>query len=94
MPKGAKYGGRVKGTPNKATAEIRSLFAKMLDGLAPEVEGWIRKVAEDDPGRAADLTLKLAEFHVPKLARTEIAGDGDGEGGGLTIQVVKFGGAQ
>jgi len=31
-----------------------------------------------DPGKAADLLLRLAEFHIPKLGRTEITGaDGD-----------------
>jgi hypothetical protein len=30
--------------------------------------GWIVK---PDPGKAVDLILKAAEYHIPKLARTE-----------------------
>jgi len=38
-----------------------------------------------DPGKAADLLIRMAEYHFPKLARSEVSGpDGDP----LTIQVV------
>jgi len=36
------------------------------------VEKWIRRTAEKDPGKAAELTLKLAEFCLPKLQRLSI----------------------
>ena len=31
-------------------------------------------VAQDDPYKALDLMNKLSEYHIPKLARTEISG--------------------
>jgi hypothetical protein len=46
----------------------------------------VRKNA--DPGRAADLTLKLAKFHVPELGRQELVG---ADGGAITVKVVKYG---
>ena len=42
---------------------------------AGNVEGWFVK---PDPGKAVDLVLKAAEYHIPKLARTEVSGI-DGE---------------
>lgn len=39
-----------------------------------------------DPGRAAELVLRMAEFYVPKLARTEITGE-DGEKLSVSIQI-------
>ena len=63
--------GRPKGIPNRATADVREAIAKLAEGLAPEVESWLRSVASEDPGRAFDLYLRAIEYHVPKLARTE-----------------------
>jgi len=85
-PPGVRRGGRQKGTPNKATAEARAAFGMVFEKLAPEVEGWIREVAETDPARAAELVLRLAEYFVPKLARTEVVGAEDAEP--LVVEVV------
>lgn len=70
---GVRRGGRQKGTPNKVTAESRAAFGMVFEKLAPEVEGWIREVAAENPARAAELVLRLAEYFVPKLARIEVA---------------------
>ena len=73
--KGQKTGGRQKNTPNKVTADVRSIFAGIMERNAGSAEEWILRVAEDDPHKATDLLLRLAEFHVPKLQRQEVAGD-------------------
>jgi hypothetical protein len=31
-----------------------------------------------DPGKAADLAIRLAEYHIPKLGRTEVTGEDGG----------------
>jgi hypothetical protein len=72
MANRAKTGGRRKGTPNKATEQGRALFKQMLEGLALEVEDWIRKTAKKDPKGAAELTLKLAEFCIPRWQRITV----------------------
>jgi hypothetical protein len=49
---------------------------------APKMVGWLELVANGDeekgvkadPGKAIDLVLKAAEYHIPKLARTEHSG--------------------
>lgn len=84
MPKGAKYGGRVAGTPNKATKQFRDTVTALLDKNAANVDLWLQRVAEGigdakpDPGKALDLMAKLAEFAAPKLGRVEHVGDGGG----------------
>jgi hypothetical protein len=35
-------------------------------------------VALEDPGKAADLYLKAIEYHIPKLARSEVSGPDGG----------------
>ncbi len=64
--------GRPKGVPNKVTAQAREAFNGMFDHLAGEVETWIRKTAETDPGGAVDLLLRVAAFFVPKPQRQTI----------------------
>jgi len=64
--------GRKPGVPNKITTETRVLFKAMLEDLAPQVKKWIRRTAKCDPGKAAELTLKLAEFCLPKLQRMTV----------------------
>lgn len=89
MPKGAKYGGRVAGTPNKATKQFRDTVTALLDKNAANVDLWLQQVAEGigdakpDPAKALDLMAKLAEFAAPKLGRVEHVGDG---GGAVIIQ--------
>jgi len=40
-----------------------------------------------DPGKAAELLLKLFEFGTPKLARSEVVGDG---GGPVVVEIVNY----
>jgi len=84
MPKAKgspKTGGRVAGTPNKATVEFRQTVTRLLEENASNVGKWLAQVAEGhgeeppDPAKALDLLSKLAEYAAPKLARTEVAGD-------------------
>lgn len=75
MPAGKKFGGRVKGTPNKSTANARQAIADFVDGNAHRLQGWLDRIAEEDgPQAAIDCFNSLVEYHVPKLARTEITG--------------------
>lgn len=70
--------GRKRGTPNKVTADVRQAFSEILQRNAASVEGWIQDVSEKDPYKAVDLMLRLAEYHIPKLARSELTGAGGG----------------
>lgn len=41
--------GRPKGSVNKATATAREAIALVADGMAPEFEKWLGKIAEGTP---------------------------------------------
>jgi hypothetical protein len=66
--------GRPKGAPNKSTAIVREAIANLLERNAPNMDRWLNEVAQDDPYKALDLMNKLSEYHIPKLARTELTG--------------------
>lgn len=72
MAKGRKTGGRQKGVPNRATADVRRMIAQVAERNAAKFEKWLARAAEDDPGKAADLYLKAIEYHIPKLARLDV----------------------
>ena len=74
MAVGIKTGGRKKGTPNKATVEVRESIAIFANQNVTRLQEWLDRIAEDDPAKASDLFVKLLEYHVPKLARTEHSG--------------------
>lgn len=66
---------RTKGAEGKTNAGAKALFRAILDRKSHHVENWLDQAAEQDPARALDLLLKLAEYVMPKLARTEHTGD-------------------
>lgn len=97
-----KTGGRVAGTPNKATKQAREAFAGLVDGNAHKFEEWLESIAngipltdkegnivykndipvyivQPSPKDALDMVQKIAEYHIPKLARTEVTEHQTGE---------------
>ena len=67
-------GGRPKGSPNKATQELRMAFKNLLDMNTPNMIGWLETVAAENPAKALDICSNMAEFIIPKLARQENTG--------------------
>lgn len=75
-PKGVRLGGRAKGVPNKATANARAAIAAFIDGNSGRLQEWLDQIAETEGPKAAfNCFVDLIEYHVPKLARHEVAGD-------------------
>ncbi len=77
--------GRPKGAVNKATADARAAIAAFVDGNAHRLQEWLTAVADGvfdekaekyivrpDPEKAFTLFQSVIEYHVPKLARTEV----------------------
>lgn len=111
MANGVKTGGRVAGTPNKATKEAREAIATFVDGNAHRLTEWLDRVAEGvkvtkvdeigepyeeyvvapNPAKAFDMFQSVIEYHIPKLARTEVTGQDGGpvEVSGITINLVR-----
>jgi hypothetical protein len=81
-----KAGGRVAGVPNKVTQEAREAIAMFVDNNAHRLEYWLTSVAEGDPkhdikpnpAKAFEMFQSVVEYHVPKLARTELTGADQG----------------
>ena len=75
--------GRPAGTPNKATTQAREAIALFVDANAHRLTQWLDEVAhgipsqdvKPNPAKAFELFQSVVEYHIPKLARTELTGD-------------------
>ena len=76
--------GRPIGAENKSTTEIRTAFKKLLDDNSENMLIWLERVAATDPDKALTICASLAEFIIPKLARTETKHEGE-----VTLKSVK-----
>lgn len=64
-----KTGGRAKGTPNKITTEIREFYKELIENNLEQIETDLKEL---NPKERIEILIKLSEYVVPKLARTEI----------------------
>ena len=70
----ANRNGRPKGIPNKNTNEVRKAYQNLVEMNLENMSTWIQQVAAESPEKAFDLMIKLSEFVLPKLQRTELTG--------------------
>lgn len=75
-----------KGSPNKATADLREFVSEALEATKAQI---LKDLAEMEARDRVNAWLKLAEFVLPKLTRTqsEISGI---DGGAITVAAIKF----
>ena len=67
--------GRPKGVPNKATTEAREAIARLVDGNAHRMSIWLEEIYKTKgPEAAWRCMTDVIEYHIPKLARTEVTG--------------------
>jgi len=60
---GRKYGGRVRGTPNKLTANMREALKTILEG---EIKLLPQLLNEMKPEKRAEILSRLLPFVMPK----------------------------
>ena len=67
-----KTGGRKKGTPNKDTKELRERISDLIDNNFDNIQADMDTLT---PEKRLDFLVKLFEYSLPKLNRTEIDAD-------------------
>ena len=76
--------GRPKGRVDNKTLNAREAIARFVDGNAERCQEWLDQIAEaDGPLKAFQCYADLLEYHIPKLARTELTGK---DGGAIIVQ--------
>ena len=61
--------GRPKGTPNKATAEVRKAFQSLVENNLPQLEKDLKQL---EPKERINAILGIAKFILPQLKQIEV----------------------
>jgi len=69
--------GRPKGAVNRSTEMMKVTIARAIDNTLNTLSADLEKIKKKDPERAIELALKLMEFTLPKLSRTEMKAEID-----------------
>lgn len=64
--------GRPRGAVNRSTEMMKVTIARAVDNTLNTLSADLDKIRKNDPERAIELALKLMEFTLPKLSRTEM----------------------
>lgn len=94
---GRKEGaGRPKGVANKSTTQAREAIARFVEDNSNRFQEWLDAVAAGktkdgevigppSPEKAFNMVQAVIEYHIPKLARTELTG---ADGKPVSVQIV------
>lgn len=79
--KGEKRPNQGKRGPSKSTLMAKEAIARFADDNADRMQAWLDAVAADEkhgPAVAFKMLMDVMEYHLPKLARTEVTGANGG----------------
>ena len=70
-----KTGGRVKGSVNKTTAELKQIITQVVGNQLDRLEGDLDKIRRQNPAKAVEIAAKLIDYVLPKQTKMEIEGE-------------------
>jgi hypothetical protein len=80
--------GRVKGVPNKSTAELKQIFKTLLETNLEQLQNDFEQLK---PSERIKFTLQVAEFLIPKLKATDLNIEAVKEFEPIIIQMGNYG---
>jgi len=69
--------GRPLGAVNRSTEMMKLTIARAVNNTLDTIQKDLEEIKKRDPEKAIDLALKLMEYTLPKLSRTEMKGEID-----------------
>ena len=70
-----KYGGKVKGTPNRTTKESKEFLKQILFAEFDNIQDSLKRAREESDSKYIDLLSKLLQFVLPRQAEEEHKGN-------------------
>ena len=83
--------GRPKGAVNRSTEEMKLTIARAVNNTLNTISKDLEEIKKRDPERAIDLALKLMEYALPKLSRTEMKAEIEQRVQQISININKSG---
>ncbi len=65
-------GGRPAGAVNRSTEQMKLTIARAVNNTLDTITKDLEEIKKKDPEKAIELALKLMEYTLPKLSRTEM----------------------
>lgn len=79
--------GRPKGAVNRSTEMMKVSIARATNRVLDDLPKIMEEMMKKDPKGAVDITLKLLEFHLPKMSRLELKGEIDQRIQQITVNI-------
>jgi len=83
--------GRPKGAINRSTEMMKLNVARATNAVLDDLPTIMKEMVKKDPKGAVDLAIKLLEFNMPKLSRTEMRAEIDQRIHQITININRSG---
>ena len=83
--------GRPVGALNRSTEQMKLTLARAVNNTLNTLSEDLEKIRQRDPERAVELAIKLMEFTVPKLSRTEMKAEIDQRIHSINVNISKSG---
>jgi len=83
--------GRPKGAINRSTEMMKLNVARATNAVLDDLPTIMKEMVKKDPKGAVDLAIKLLEFNMPKLSRTEMRAEIDQRIHQITVNIIRTG---
>jgi hypothetical protein len=67
----SNMGNRKKGTPDQVINDIKESYRLLIKNNFNNMDNWLKETAAKNPAKAFDLIIKLSEYIIPKLGRSD-----------------------
>jgi len=83
--------GRPVGALNRSTEQMKLNIARATNRVLDDLPSIMDKLIKEDPRSAVDLSIKLLEFNLPKLSRTEMRAEIEQRIQQISVNISKSG---
>jgi arginine utilization protein RocB len=84
-------GGRPAGALNRSTEQMKLTIARAVNNTLDTITKDLEEIKKRDPEKAIDLALKLMEYTLPKLSRTEMKAEIEQRIQSINVNITKSG---